>query len=150
MERPDEHDNINTRGEAYLVVFFAEAGWEASKVKDYGRDFEVEVFLKQKTIGVLFNVQLKSTEQAAFSAAGDFISVELEMPNARYLAQELETPTILIQADVTQKRLFWSAPQTDAALLQTFSRHGPTEKPARSGSPRRTSLQRPRMSCSIP
>jgi hypothetical protein len=27
VDRPDEHD-INTRGEAYLGVFFAEAGWD--------------------------------------------------------------------------------------------------------------------------
>jgi hypothetical protein len=119
VDRPDEHD-INTRGEAYLGVFFAEAGWEASKVKDYGRDFEVEVFLKKKTIGVLFNVQLKSTEQPALSVDGDFISVELDMSSARYLAHELETPTILIQADVTQKRLFWAAPQIDKSLLKTL------------------------------
>jgi hypothetical protein len=101
-------------------VFFADVGWEASKVEDYGIDFEVEVFREKKTIGVLFNVQLKSTEQPSYSANGDFVSVELEIPNARYLGQELETPTILIQADITQKRLFWSAPQMDAALLKTL------------------------------
>lgn len=119
MNRSDQRD-IDRKGEALLWTFFADAGWEASKVEDFGRDFAVEVFLKQKTIGVLFNVQLKSTEQPAFSADGDFMSVELDMPNAHYLAQELETPSILIQADITQKRLFWSAPQTDVSLLKTL------------------------------
>jgi hypothetical protein len=119
VQRPDQHDT-NKKGEALLWVFFADAGWEPSKVEDYGRDFEVEVFREKKTIGVLFNVQLKSTEKAEHSANDDFVSVELDIPNARYLAQELETPTILIQADITQKRLFWSAPQMDVALLETL------------------------------
>ena len=123
MNRSDQRD-IDRKGEALLWTFFADAGWEASKVEDFGRDFAVEVFIKKKTIGVLFNVQLKSTEQPAFSACGDFMSVELDIPNARYLAQELETPTILIQADITQKRRSFCKP----------SRRGPTEKPARSGS----------------
>jgi hypothetical protein len=43
-------------------------------------------------IGALFSVQLKSTEQPAYSANGDLMSVELDIPNARYLARELETP----------------------------------------------------------
>jgi hypothetical protein len=34
--------------------------------------------------------------------------------------QELETPTILIQSDINQKKLFWSAPQMDAAVLKTM------------------------------
>ncbi len=54
-------------------------------------------------------------------AKNEFISVDLEVPNARYLAIELETPSILIQADVTQKKLFWSAPQLDAVLLNALA-----------------------------
>jgi hypothetical protein len=117
--RPDQHDT-DTKGQALLFSFFADVGWEVSKPKDYGRDFGIEVFREKKTTGVLFNVQLKSTEQPAYSASNDLVSVELDIPNARYLAQELATPTILIQADITQKRLFWAAPQTNAALLNTL------------------------------
>jgi hypothetical protein len=32
-------------------VFFADAGWEASKVEEHGRDFEVEVFREKKRSG---------------------------------------------------------------------------------------------------
>ncbi len=64
---------------------------------------------------------MKSTEAPGFSANGDFMSVSLEVPNARYLALELETPSILIQADVPQGKLFWSAPQMDVTLLATLA-----------------------------
>jgi hypothetical protein len=37
-KEPDEHDT-NKKGEALLWVFFADAGWEASKVEDYGCRF---------------------------------------------------------------------------------------------------------------
>jgi Domain of unknown function (DUF4365) len=126
--RPDQHDT-DKKGQALLRSFFADAGWEVTQiVEDYGRDFEIEVFREKKTTGILFNVQLKSTEQPSYSAKNEFMSVELEVPNAHYLAVELETPSILIQADVTQKRLFWSAPQLDAALLNALAtkRNGQT------------------------
>lgn len=32
---------------------------------DYGRDFEIEVFREQKTTGITFSVQLKSSESPA-------------------------------------------------------------------------------------
>lgn len=120
MKRPDQHDT-DKKGQALLRSFFAEVGWEVTQIgEDYGRDFEIEVFRDKKTTGILFNVQLKSTGEPAYSAKNEFVSVELEVPNARYLAVELETPSILIQADLTQKKLFWSAPQLDAALLNAL------------------------------
>lgn len=121
MLRPDQHDT-DKKGQALLRSFFANAGWEVTKIEeDYGRDFEIEVFRNNKTTGILFNVQLKSSEEPSYSAKNEFVSVELEIPNARYLAQELRTPTILVQADVTQQRLFWAAPQFDAALAHTLA-----------------------------
>jgi hypothetical protein len=119
--RPDQHDT-DKKGQALLRSFFANAGWEVTKIEeDYGRDFEIEVFRNKKTTGILFNVQLKSSEEPSYSAKNEFVSVELEIPNARYLALELRTPTILVQADVTKKRLFWAAPQFDAALAHTLA-----------------------------
>lgn len=107
-----------------LFTCFAQIGWEVTPMasgSDYGRDFEVEVFRDQKTAGILFSVQLKSTEAPAYSAAGDFLSVPLEVSNARYLALELKTPSILVQADVSANKLFWSAPQVDVALLASLA-----------------------------
>jgi hypothetical protein len=123
MKRPDQHAT-DKKGQALLIAFFAKLGWEVIPMpsgSDYGRDFEIEVFRDQKTTGIAFSVQLKSSENPAYSAGGDFLSVKLEAPNARYLAQELEMPSILIQADVPKQKLFWSAPQMDLALLKALT-----------------------------
>ena len=103
--------------------FFADAGWEVTQIgEDYGRDFEIEVFRDKKTDRRPVQCwTLKSTEGPSYSAKNEFMSVDLEVPNARYLAIELETPSILIQADVFQKKLFWSAPQVDAVLLNALA-----------------------------
>lgn len=120
MKKPEQHDT-DEKGQALLRTFFADIGWRVTQIiSDYGRDFQVEVFRDNKTTGILFNVQLKSTEAPSYSAINDFVSVGLEVPNARYLAIELETPSILVQADVPQKRLFWSAPQIDVVLLSAL------------------------------
>jgi hypothetical protein len=96
--------------------------WGISRIEeDYGRDFEIEVFREGKTTGILFSLQLKNRAAPAYSAKDGFVSVELEIANARYLAHELETLTIIIQADVSHNRLFWSAPQLDLALLDTLA-----------------------------
>jgi hypothetical protein len=116
--------STDKKGQALLIAFFAELDWEVIPMpsgSDYGRDFEIEVFRNQKTTGILFSVQLKSSESPAYSVGGDFLSVPLEVPNARYLALELETPSILIQADVLQQKLFWSAPQMDPTLLKALT-----------------------------
>lgn len=121
MIRPDQHDT-DKQGEALLRQFCARAGWGITRIEeDYGRDFEIEVFRERKTTGILFSLQLKSSVAPAYSAKDEFVSVELEIPNARYLAHELETPTIIVQADVTQSKLFWSAPQLDSLLLNTIA-----------------------------
>lgn len=121
MRRPDEHDT-DKQGEALLRLFCARVGWGITRIEeDYGRDFEIEVFREGKTTGILFSLQLKSSIAPAYSAKDEFVSMELEIPNARYLAQELETPTILLQSDVAHDRLFWSAPQLDSALLNTVT-----------------------------
>jgi len=123
MERPDQHDT-DKRGQALLFANFARAGWEVTPMgqgTDYGRDFTVEVFRNKKTTGIVFNIQLKSSVAPSYSANGDFISISLKVPNARYLAHELKTPSILMQADVTAGKLFWSAPQIDLALLTSLA-----------------------------
>ena len=129
MKRPDQHAT-DKKGQALLIAFFAEIGWEVIPMpsgSDYGRDFEIEVFREQKTTGITFSVQLKSSENPAYSATGKFLSVPLEVPNARYLAIELEMPSILIQADVSRQKLYWSAPQTDPELLKTLTTRQDTQ-----------------------
>src|SRR5205823_8836809 len=64
-----------------------------------------------------FKVQLKSSLSTAYSASGDFVSEPIDVKNARYLVHEMQTPTVLVHADVHQGRTFWYAPQlnVDAA-----------------------------------
>ena len=116
MFRPQQHET-DDKGEALIQTIFAQLGWTVNRIgKDYGRDFEIEIFHDGKSTGVVFNVQLKSSVAPSYSKKGEFVSVELRAANARYLAQELHLPTFVIQADVAQNKLFWSPPQVDAAL----------------------------------
>jgi hypothetical protein len=122
MKRPDQHDT-DKAGQALLFTYFARIGWEVTPMgqgTDYGQDFTVEIFRNKKTTGIVFNVQLKSSVSPEYSANGDFMSISLKVPNARYLAHELKTPSILMQADVTAGMLFWFAPQIDLVLLASL------------------------------
>lgn len=122
MIRPPQHET-DSKGEALLLTAFAALGWAVNQItKDYGRDFEVEVFRSGKTTGMTFNVQLKSSESPSYSSRNEFASLRLDTPNARYLAIEMRHPVFVIQADVPQKRLFWSALQMDGALLAHLSK----------------------------
>jgi hypothetical protein len=91
VQRPDQHDT-DTKGQALLLSFFADVGWEVSKPKDYGRDLGIEIFWEKKTTGVLFNVQLKSarTHDTDHSGSG-------------------------------RRGLFWSAIQIGTALLSKLN-----------------------------
>jgi hypothetical protein len=118
MKRPRQH-LIDSMGEAQLRSMFEPLGWTVSRVeKDYGIDFEVEVFRGSHSTGITFKVQLKSSDVTKYSAAGEFVSVRLNVSNALRICDELNTPVILIQADTKQRRTFWSAPQLDASAIQ--------------------------------
>lgn len=122
MLRPRQHET-DDQGEALLQTIVAQLGWTANKIgKDYGRDFEIEIFHNGKSTGILFNVQLKSSVSSSYSKDKTFVSVELKVRNARYHAQELHLPTFVMQADIIQNRLFWSAPQIDLALLANLAK----------------------------
>jgi hypothetical protein len=118
VTRPEQHQT-DSQGKALLRSAFARLGWTVNEIgEDYGRDFEIEVFRNTQSTGISFSVQLKSSVAPAYSADGEFVSQELDRPNALYLAREIRHPVLLIVADVAQQRLFWAAPQTDTALLK--------------------------------
>lgn len=120
VTRPEQHQT-DSQGKALLRDTFARLGWTVNEIsEDYGRDFEVEVFRNAQSTGITFSVQLKSSVAPAYSAAGDFVSQELDRSNADYLASKMRHPVLLIVADVAQRRLFWAAPQTDKVLLKTL------------------------------
>lgn len=127
MLRPPQHET-DKKGEALLLGIMAQLKWAANKIlEDYGRDFEIEIFRDGRSTGILFNVQLKSSADPAYSKDSSYVSVTLEAPNARYLAHELRLPTFVMQADVAQNKLFWSAPQSDSALLAKLAKNPDTK-----------------------
>jgi hypothetical protein len=118
MRRPNDHIP-DSAGERQLRSIFEPLGWTVNKLEhDYGIDFLVEVFRDHQSTGVLFKVQLKSSTVSGYSADGEFISQPIEISNAKYLCRELRSPVILIHADVTNGRTFWTAPQLLASEIQ--------------------------------
>lgn len=123
MKRPEQHET-DSAGQRLVRDALEPVGWVVRSVveHDYGFDFEVEVFARRTPIGlrestgILFKAQLKSSTATSYSASGDFISEPVRVANLKYLACELNTPTILLHADVVQKRLFWHALQLDRDL----------------------------------
>jgi hypothetical protein len=116
MDRPTQHET-DDQGEALLYTVVAGLKWTANRIgKDYGRDFDVEIFHDGKTTGMLFNVQLKSTVSPRYSKDGSYVSVDLKARNARYLSGELRLPTFVVQVDVNRSKLFWFAPQMNGVL----------------------------------
>lgn len=112
MNRPEQHIT-DTLGQAQLRAALEPLGWTFAQAVDYGIDFDIEVFVEGRTTGLTFKVQLKSSRASVYSAAGDFVSEVLQVKNAKYLVHEMQTPTVLVHADVQHRRTFWMAPQLD-------------------------------------
>jgi hypothetical protein len=50
------------------------------------------------------------------------MSVQIPRESAEYMCRELHAPIILVQADVEQKRTFWSAAQLDTQAMRSLAR----------------------------
>jgi hypothetical protein len=121
MQRPEQHVT-DTLGHSLLTSALAPTGWVLRPLNpDYGADYEVEVFENGRTTGSTFKIQLKSSDETGYSDARDFLSVPLSVPRARYLVNELQVPTVLIQADVAARRLYWTAPQLEPGLRERLA-----------------------------
>jgi hypothetical protein len=122
MNRPDAH-KTDTLGQTQFRAALEGLGWTVNPAaNDYGSDFEVEVFQAEKSTGVSFKVQLKSSRAPDYSADGDCMSVQIPRESAEYMCRELHAPIILVQADVEQKRTFWSAAQLDTQAMRSLAR----------------------------
>jgi hypothetical protein len=118
MERPAQHVT-DALGQTQLSRVLEPLGWTLTPIlADYGVDFDVEVFKENKTTGVTFKLQLKSSRSTTYSADGRFVAEILDVKNVRYLLQELHTPTILAHADLGKELTFWCAPQLDTDAAQ--------------------------------
>src|SRR5262249_20668129 len=103
MRRPEEHIT-DSRGDSLLREVFAQ--WGVNRLEmDYGSDYVIEVFRNTESTGLFINAQLKSSTVTAFSADGTFISQELKIKAAEYLARCLQQPTFLLHADVENRQL---------------------------------------------
>jgi hypothetical protein len=118
VKRPEQHVTDSEADGVFQGVF---ADWSVNGSKrDYGWDYVVEVFRNGESTGFLFNGQLKGSRHTEYSADGSFISQELEIDSADYLARQLRQPTFLFHADVAAKKLFWSAIQLDQRVLDVL------------------------------
>jgi hypothetical protein len=116
VKRPEQHVT-DSDADAIFQGVFSEWSVNGSQ-RDYGWDYVVEVFRNKESTGFLFNGQLKGSRHTAYSADGSFISQELDLDPAHYLARQLRQPTFLFHADVEAKKLFWCAIQLDQKVLE--------------------------------
>lgn len=117
MDRPAQHVT-DSRGQTLLRGVLEPLGWTLSVVADYGIDFDVEVFEDGKATGITFKIQLKSSLATQYSADGAYISQPLDTKNARYLVLEMQTPTILVHADVQKGQTYWVPPQLETETAE--------------------------------
>ncbi len=118
MKRPEQHVT-DSDADALFQAVFSEWAVSGSR-RDYGWDYVVEIFRNGESTGLLFNVQLKGSRHTAYSADSSFISQQLEIDSADYLARQLRLPTLLFHADVEAKKLYWTAIQVDQKVLDVL------------------------------
>jgi hypothetical protein len=122
--KPEQHD-INRAGKRLLRKVLEPLDWVVNDVQeDYGIDCNIQVFDGKSPTGAWFHAQLKSSASSDYSADGQFVSQELLVHHARHYAREMRDPVILVHADVTSSRVFWSAPQLDKRLAEVLTNTG--------------------------
>jgi hypothetical protein len=121
ITKPEGHD-IDSAGERLLREALESLGWVVNAVeKDYGIDFNVQVFDGKSPTGTWFHIQLKSSASSDYSVDRSFISQEITVDHARHYALELREPLLVIHSDVESRRVYWYAPQLDGQLRTVFA-----------------------------
>jgi len=116
ITKPEAHD-IDSAGERLLREVLEPLGCVVNAVeRDYGIDYNVQVFDGTSPRGTWFHVQLKSSASSQYSADRTFISQEITVDHARHYALEMREPLLVIHADVESKSVYWYAPQLDRHL----------------------------------
>jgi hypothetical protein len=96
VKRPEQHVTDSEADGIFRGVF---AEWSVNgSQRDYGWDYVVEVFRNGESTGFLFNGQLKGSRHTEYSAGETFVSQELQIDSANYLARQLRQPTFLFHA----------------------------------------------------
>lgn len=113
MRRP-ESQITNAAGQRQIRAIFEPLGGAVREVPqdtDVGIDFEIEVFEDYKSTGVLFKVQLKSSEHSKYSEKRGSVKQEIKQKHLAYYCDQLADPVIILHADTCSARTFWLAPQ---------------------------------------
>ena len=120
--RPEQHVTDSEASAIFESVF---SDWAVNPSKrDYGWDFNVELFRNNEATGDHFYGQLKGSRHTEYSSDGSFVSQSLDYDDADYLARLLKQPTFLFHADVVSKRLFWCSIQLDQKVLTALEAGG--------------------------
>jgi hypothetical protein len=123
ITKPPQHD-IDNAGKRTLRDALEPLGWIVNEVeKDYGIDFNVQVFDGISPNGMWFHIQLKSHQTPDYSSDRTFISEAIEIEHVRHFANELQQPMFLAVADVGSKRLYWHCLQLDSILLRRLDKN---------------------------
>jgi len=121
ITKPEAHD-IDSAGERLLREVLEPLGCVVNAVeRDYGIDYNVQIFDGTSPSGTWFHVQLKSSASSQYSADRTFISQEITVDHARHYALEMREPLLVIHADVESKSVYWYAPQLDRHLVVVLS-----------------------------
>jgi len=88
---------------------------------DYGVDFEIELHTSDdRPTGTLFKVQLKGTENATISAAGELVFSKADVARFGYYLESLLVPLIFIVYDIDSKVCYWEQVQGNPSLRILF------------------------------
>ncbi|MCP4149394.1 MAG: DUF4365 domain-containing protein, partial [bacterium] len=93
-----------------------------SQEKDYGIDFEVEVFENNKSTGYLFKVQLKGTENVNTGIKNTHNSFSMEIKHLEYYLEKLMFPVFLVLCDVKTKAVYWLDMQANKTLNAAYEK----------------------------
>jgi hypothetical protein len=99
--RPRQHE-IDELGEQILRSTIP-AAWTVDAYKnDYGKDYVVEIFEGKQPTGVIFHVQLKSSETLRMRKDGAR-TVRVERDRLRYYVDRVAEPLFIVGVDVTTR-----------------------------------------------
>jgi len=107
MKRPKAHEIDVQARRIFENVLPKEWVGRYQPSDDYGIDYEVEIFDKNESTGVIFKIQLKGTENLQFIFKKTAISFSIPTQNVQYLVQEVQIPTFLILVDISTDKLYW-------------------------------------------
>ncbi|MBL7086613.1 MAG: DUF4365 domain-containing protein [Candidatus Cloacimonetes bacterium] len=119
MKRPRQHE-IDTAAKRLFISNLPDNWVEREQGSDYGIDYEIEIFEKKETTGLIFKVQLKGTTNLKIIERGTIISFSIPVKNLKYYIEEINIPVVLIICDVINKNIYWVEIQSNLNILESY------------------------------